>query len=80
MGPLITAKHREGVERYVELGVSEGGRIRAGGVRPHGDGRDRGYFYTPTILDGLDQRRAHLPGRDLRPGAGRDAVRRRSTS
>jgi acyl-CoA reductase-like NAD-dependent aldehyde dehydrogenase len=53
MGPLITAKHREGIERYVELGVSEGGRIRTGGVRPHGDGLDRGYFYTPTILEGL---------------------------
>ncbi|MEJ7686462.1 MAG: aldehyde dehydrogenase [Variovorax sp.] len=53
MGPLITAKHREGIERYVELGVSEGGRIRTGGVRPHGDAYDRGYFYMPTILEGL---------------------------
>jgi betaine-aldehyde dehydrogenase len=53
MGPLITAKHREGIERYVELGVSEGGRIRTGGVRPQGDGMERGYFYTPTILEGL---------------------------
>ncbi|MDM0115170.1 aldehyde dehydrogenase [Variovorax sp. J22R133] len=53
MGPLITAKHRESIERYVALGVSEGGHIRTGGVRPHGDGRDKGYFYTPTILEGL---------------------------
>jgi len=53
MGPLITAKHREGIERYVDLGVSEGGRIRTGGVRPHGDGYDRGYFYKPTIIEGL---------------------------
>ncbi|MBO9514998.1 MAG: aldehyde dehydrogenase [Variovorax sp.] len=53
MGPLITSKHREGIERYVELGVSEGGRIRTGGVRPHGNGLDTGYFYTPTILEGL---------------------------
>ncbi|MES1265121.1 MAG: aldehyde dehydrogenase family protein, partial [Variovorax sp.] len=36
-----------------ELGVSEGGRIRTGGVRPHGGGLDRGYFYKPTILEGL---------------------------
>ncbi len=54
MGPLITARHREGIERYVDLGVSEGGRIRTGGVRPHGADFDRGYFYTPTILEGLD--------------------------
>jgi len=53
MGPLITAKHRESIERYVALGVSEGGRIRTGGVRPHGNGMDKGYFYTPTILEGL---------------------------
>jgi acyl-CoA reductase-like NAD-dependent aldehyde dehydrogenase len=53
MGPLITAKHREGIERYVELGVSEGGRIRTGGVRPHGAGYDHGYFYKPTIIEGL---------------------------
>lgn len=54
MGPLITAKHREGIERYVELGVSEGGRIRTGGVRPQGAGYDSGYFYRPTIIEGLD--------------------------
>jgi betaine-aldehyde dehydrogenase len=53
MGPLITARHREGIERYVELGVSEGGRIRTGGVRPQGAGYDAGYFYRPTILEGL---------------------------
>jgi acyl-CoA reductase-like NAD-dependent aldehyde dehydrogenase len=53
MGPLITAKHREGIERYVDLGVSEGGRIRTGGVRPHGAGYDSGYFYKPTIIEGL---------------------------
>src|SRR5262245_26582161 len=34
MGPLITARHRESIERYVELGVSEGGHNRTGGVRP----------------------------------------------
>ncbi len=56
MGPLITAKHREGIERYVELGVAEGGRIRTGGVRPHGAGLDAGYFYRPTIIEGLTNR------------------------
>lgn len=53
MGPLISARHRESVERYVEMGVAEGGRLRTGGVRPHGDAFDRGYFYTPTIIEGL---------------------------
>ncbi len=53
MGPLISARHRESVERYVEMGVAEGGRLRTGGVRPHDAAFDRGYFYTPTIIEGL---------------------------
>ena len=53
MGPLITARHRESIERYVALGVEEGGHIRSGGVRPKGPVYDKGYFYTPTILEGL---------------------------
>ncbi|CAM4118616.1 aldehyde dehydrogenase [Kerstersia similis] len=54
MGPLITARHRESIERYVDLGVSEGGHIRTGGVRPAGSQFERGWFYTPTIIEGLD--------------------------
>lgn len=56
MGPLITAKHRESIERYVAMGVEEGGRIRTGGVRPSGTEFDRGWFYTPTIIEGLNNR------------------------
>ena len=52
MGPLITAKHRESVERYVALGL-EGGRLLCGGERPAGDEREDGFFYQPTILEGL---------------------------
>ena len=36
MGPLITAKHRESIERYVDLGLSEGATLRTGGARPQG--------------------------------------------
>ena len=53
MGPLITARHRESVERYVELGLSEGASLRTGGVRPQGALYERGYYYTPTILEGI---------------------------
>jgi aldehyde dehydrogenase (NAD+)/betaine-aldehyde dehydrogenase len=55
MGPLITAgtaKHRA----YVALGVAEGGQLRTGGMRPE-RGLPSGYFYTPTIIEGLDQPR-----------------------
>src|SRR5690606_38970321 len=54
MGPLISAAHRESVERYVALGLAEGGRLRLGGERPSGGLFDQGYFYPPTILEGLD--------------------------
>lgn len=53
MGPLITARHRESVERYVAMGVEEGGQIRTGGVRPSGNAFEQGWFYTPTIIEGL---------------------------
>ena len=53
MGPLITASHRETVEGYVALGLSEGGRLVTGGRRPDGAAYERGYYYLPTILDGL---------------------------
>ncbi|RJF96937.1 aldehyde dehydrogenase [Noviherbaspirillum cavernae] len=58
LGPLITSRHRESIESYVALGVDEGGHIRTGGVRPTGSIYDRGYFYTPTIIEGVrnDQR------------------------
>jgi betaine-aldehyde dehydrogenase len=53
MGPLISAKHRESVERYVALGLEEGGRLLCGGERPVGNNREQGFFYQPTILEGL---------------------------
>ena len=53
MGPLITAKHRESIERYVALGRSEGANLRCGGVRPEGKLFEHGNYYTPTILEGL---------------------------
>jgi betaine-aldehyde dehydrogenase len=53
MGPLITARHRETVERYVALGRSEGARVLTGGERPQGGLYERGWYYRPTILEGL---------------------------
>ncbi|MBA1275441.1 aldehyde dehydrogenase [Stutzerimonas azotifigens] len=53
MGPLISAAHRESVERYVDIGLSEGGRLLCGGERPQGATFDKGHFYSPTILEGL---------------------------
>lgn len=57
MGPLISESHRAAVERYVKIGVEEGGRVLCGGVRPSGESFDKGSYYTPTIIEGLDNQK-----------------------
>jgi len=53
MGPLVNMGHRASVERYVQLGVEEGGRVLHGGKRPEGGFFDRGSYYLPTVIEGL---------------------------
>ena len=74
-GPLINARQRDRVERYIAMARDEGGEIVVGGGRPAG--RDQG------ILRGADTRgrdRQRFPGGtrgDLRSGAGGHPPRRR---
>ncbi|WP_395703463.1 aldehyde dehydrogenase [Aquabacterium sp.] len=58
MGPLVSAAHRETVEGFVARGLADGGRLLCGGHRPEGDGRERGFYYTPTIIEGLRNEQA----------------------
>jgi betaine-aldehyde dehydrogenase len=51
-GPLISAGHREKVERYVAAGLAEGAVLRCGGHRPDDPALANGYFYRPTVLSG----------------------------
>ncbi len=51
-GPLISAAHREKVEKYVARGLEEGASLRVGGARPDDPSLEQGFFYLPTILDG----------------------------
>jgi betaine-aldehyde dehydrogenase len=50
-GPLISAAHRDKVERYVADGIEEGAVLRVGGARPDEPELADGYYYLPTILD-----------------------------
>ncbi|MBB5918268.1 aldehyde dehydrogenase (NAD+) [Nocardia transvalensis] len=50
-GPLISARQRDRVERYIEIARAEGGQIVTGGGRPAD--RERGYFVEPTLITGL---------------------------
>jgi acyl-CoA reductase-like NAD-dependent aldehyde dehydrogenase len=49
VGPLVNARARETVHRYVEIGKSEGARLLCGGAYAEG----RGFFYLPTIFDNV---------------------------
>lgn len=51
-GPLISAAHREKVDAYVKQAVADGAVLRCGGEAPGGDLAD-GFYYRPTVLDGV---------------------------
>jgi aldehyde dehydrogenase (NAD+) len=47
-GPLVSAKQRDRVLQYIEIGKQQGGRVTVGGGAPAGC--ERGYFVSPTIF------------------------------
>ncbi len=53
VGPLINGRAVEKVERYVKVGLEEGGELLVGGERATGEGLDHGHFFRPTIFDGV---------------------------
>ncbi|MGH7533867.1 MAG: aldehyde dehydrogenase family protein, partial [Gemmatimonadales bacterium] len=56
VGPLIHEAARDKVERYVEIGRSEGLDLVTGGKRPSGVATSEGWFYRPTIFTGAGAR------------------------
>ena len=53
MGPLVSAAHRDKVERYIQIGIDEGARLACGGKRPADPALARGNFLEPTIFTGV---------------------------
>lgn len=53
VGPLINEKQLAIVERQVQDAVAMGAKVLAGGKK-----RDKGYFFEPTVLTGVDHRMA----------------------
>lgn len=49
VGPMVSAKQREGVEEYIDVARQEDGHILCGGNRP----QEPGYYLAPTIVEGL---------------------------
>jgi betaine-aldehyde dehydrogenase len=54
-GPLISAAHREKVERHIARAIAQGAAARAGGARPDDPALRSGFFLRPTVLDGCHQ-------------------------
>jgi aldehyde dehydrogenase (NAD+) len=51
MGPIISRKQLETVERYVKIGEGEGAHVAAGGRRASAPDMKDGFFFQPTVLD-----------------------------
>lgn len=56
IGSLISPQHRDRVAAYVEAGVKEGAEVRLGGTAPSDEGLQKGNYYLPTVLSGVENR------------------------
>ncbi|QNA93734.1 MULTISPECIES: CoA-acylating methylmalonate-semialdehyde dehydrogenase [unclassified Microbacterium] len=53
MGPLISAEHRAKVAGYVDVAEADGARIVVDGRGLTVEGREDGFWFGPTLLDGV---------------------------
>ena len=53
MGPIISKRQLETIERYVQVGTGEGATVAAGGGRPSDASLGKGFYFQPTLLDGV---------------------------
>jgi aldehyde dehydrogenase (NAD+) len=51
MGPIISKRQLETIERYVAIGKEEGAAVATGGRRPVNPALPGGYYFEPTLLD-----------------------------
>src|SRR3989449_6859626 len=54
LGPLVSQKQREKVEKYVEIGEDEGAKLALGGKRPKDKAFAKGWDYEPTAFVDTD--------------------------
>ncbi|MFI5178064.1 MAG: aldehyde dehydrogenase family protein [Vicinamibacterales bacterium] len=53
MGPIISKRQLEVIERYVSVGTAEGARVAVGGARPGDPALARGFYFQPTLLEAV---------------------------
>lgn len=54
VAPLVHPDHRDGVAQMVAQAVADGAQVLCGGAAPTGGVYDKGAYYLPTILAGVD--------------------------
>jgi betaine-aldehyde dehydrogenase len=54
VGPLVSAKQRDKVKDYIEIGLGEGATLVVGGAAPDDPTLADGAFLLPTVFDGVD--------------------------
>ena len=54
MGPLISKRHRDRVESYVEAGEKEGAKLVVDGREVTPDGGEHGFWLGPTLVDHVE--------------------------
>jgi lactaldehyde dehydrogenase/glycolaldehyde dehydrogenase len=55
LGPKVSRPELEKVEQMVQGAVEQGASVALGGGRPEGDGFERGFWYSPTVLTDVRQ-------------------------
>ena len=56
LGPVISAKQRQRVLNYVDIGVKEGARLVCGGRAPENPALAHGFFVEPTVFADVQPR------------------------
>ena len=54
VGPLVSAKQRDRVKDYIEIGLGEGASVVVGGAAPDDPSLADGAYLLPTVFDGVD--------------------------
>ena len=55
MGPVVSAEHRDKIEKYFKIGVAEGAKLVLGGKRPAEPPLNKGFFVMPTVFTEVTQ-------------------------
>ncbi|WP_026961499.1 aldehyde dehydrogenase family protein [Alicyclobacillus herbarius] len=53
MGAIISESQLEVIDGYVRLAEQEGAKVTYGGRRPEGTAYENGYWYLPTVIEGV---------------------------